>query len=106
MLKGQDMIILILLRLRSKQIWTYDVLSNLTGISRSQCHLAIQRLRSSRLLVPSPDNPWHIPAAAFKEFVIHGLKYSFPAKIGSIVNGIPTAHSAVFVSKSFAAGEI
>lgn len=32
--------------------------------------------------------------AALKEFLIHGVKYAFPARWGPIVRGLPTAHSA------------
>jgi hypothetical protein len=102
MLRGQDIVVLILLRLRPRQVWTYEVLSGMTGISRSQCHLAIQRLRASRLLVPTPENPWHVSLPNFNEFIVHALKYVFPAQIGSVTQGIPTAHSASFVIQNFA----
>jgi hypothetical protein len=29
-----------------------------------------------------------------EEFLIHGLKYVFPAYPGALVRGVPTAHSA------------
>ncbi len=31
---------------------------------------------------------------ALAEFLVHGLKYVFPARCGPIVRGIPTAHAA------------
>ena len=101
MLKGQDIVILILLRLRPKQGWTYDELSVVTGVSRSQCHLAIQRLRKTRLLVDISSGSGRVSRAKFDEYVIHALKYDFPPEIGAVVRGIPTAHSAGFVAKNF-----
>jgi hypothetical protein len=37
--------------------------------------------------------------AALKEFLIHGLKYTFPVEPGPLVRGMPTAHSAHPLSK-------
>ena len=63
------------------------------GLSPSEVHGAIQRLRSSRLL--------HGPAlkekpnlSALEEFLVHGLKYAFPAEHGEVTRGIPTSYAA------------
>jgi len=107
MLKGQDIVILVLLRLRPRQEWTYEAISKSIRISSSQCYAAIQRLQQARLLIFSSENVlWRVPSDNFKEYVIHGLKYHFPAQIGSLVRGIPTAHSAEFVSKNFIANGV
>ena len=42
---------------------------------------------------------------ALYEFVIHGLKYSFPAKPAYMTRGIPTAHSALPLSRIFHSDE-
>lgn len=101
MLKGQDVIILVLLRLSPKREWNFDALSGLMGISRSQCHLAIRRLRKARLLLDASVSPWRVSVTNFNEYVIHALKYDFPAEIGPVMRGIPTAHSADFVAENF-----
>lgn len=101
MLKGQDVIILLLLRLRSGQFWTYGALSKATGLSTSQCHLAHKRLRESGLVNAGVRDPWQVPVSNCLEFILHGLRYAFPAKIGALSRGIPTAQSASFVKEHF-----
>jgi hypothetical protein len=101
MIKGQDVIILLLLRLRAKQPWTHEALARATGLSTSQCHSAQKRLREAHLLGQGPNSPWHVPESNCSEFLLHAVKYIFPAKIGSQVRGIPTARSALFVAKLF-----
>jgi hypothetical protein len=101
MLKGQDIIILLLLRLRSDQSWTYEALSKATGLSTSQCHLAHKRLRESGLVNADSSEPWKVPISNCLEFILHGLRYVFPAKISATSRGIPTAQGASFVKLHF-----
>jgi len=101
MLKGQDVILMILLRLRREQEWNYGSLSQALGISASQCHLASMRLQKANLLEKNMDRAWNVPGSNFEEYIIHALKYEFPGEIGSVVRGIPTVHSVNFVSRNF-----
>lgn len=105
MLKGQDIVLLILLRLRPRQSWNYQILSHELGLSTSQCHLAIQRLRSAGLLSLDKANPWHIPEANCLELILHAVKYFFPPEVGPQARGIPTAGSAPFIQKHFASNK-
>ena len=41
---------------------------------------------------------------ALSEFLIYGLNYVFPAEPGSIVKGVPTAHSASPIKEKIIAG--
>jgi hypothetical protein len=63
------------------------------GLSPSEVHGAIQRLRSSRLLhgAELKDKP---NIAALEECLVHGLKYAFPAVHGEVTRGIPTSYAA------------
>ncbi len=105
MLKGQDIVLLILLRLRPSPLWSYQSLSHELGLSTSQCHLAIQRIRSADLLSLDKANPWHVPEANCLELILHGVKYFFPPEIGSQARGIPTAGSAPFIQMHFASNK-
>jgi hypothetical protein len=63
------------------------------GLSPSEVHGAIQRLRSSRLLHgPALQDKPNI--SALEEFLVHGLKYAFPAEHGEVTRGIPTSYAA------------
>jgi len=42
--------------------------------------------------------------AALQEFLIHGVKYAFPAERGELTRGIPTAHAAAPLKREISAG--
>ena len=61
------------------------------SISPSQVHLALKRLERSRLTDSSTGRPL---LRAVEEFLLHGVKYAFPARRGEATRGIPTAYAA------------
>jgi hypothetical protein len=72
------------------------------GLSPSQVHASLKRLERSRLIAPSTNQP---QLRAVEEFLLHGVKYSFPALRGEATRGIPTGYAAPPLSAEFAAGE-
>jgi hypothetical protein len=73
-----------------------------TPDSPSEVHGAIQRLRSSRLLHgPALKDKPNI--SGLEEFLIHGLKYAFPAEHGEVTRGIPTSYAAEPLKSEIAA---
>lgn len=91
-LKPQDILILLkLVRLRG-QAWTFAELSKALCMSVSEVHQGIKRAHIAHLL--RIQNEQKVPIQeALLEFLIHGVKYAFPAERGSFVRGIPTAHA-------------
>lgn len=87
--------------------WTYASLSKRMGISASECNEAVKRCLRSGLLRTPRSGPQPVPVAkALLEFLIHGLKYAFPAEEGAFARGIPTGFAApVLVDKLLSAGE-
>ena len=69
------------------------------GLSTSQVHLSLRRLTHSRLI----DDQGRPNLRSVEEFLVHGVKYSFPARRGEPTRGIPTAHGAPPVSERLAA---
>jgi hypothetical protein len=63
------------------------------GLSPSEVHGAIKRLRSSKLL-HGPALKDRLNISGLEEFLIHGLKYVFPAEHGEVTRGIPTSYAA------------
>jgi hypothetical protein len=61
------------------------------SLSPSQVHLALKRLERSRLTDSESGRPL---LRAVEEFLIHGVKYVFPARRGEATRGIPTAYAA------------
>jgi hypothetical protein len=63
------------------------------SISPSEVHSALTRLTAARLLTDSKIGGRPSLAAA-EEFLLHGVKYAFPAQRGEITRGMPTSHAA------------
>ena len=90
-LKPQDIVVLLRLLLWKKdQPWTFTNLAKDLGMSQSEIHQAVKRSQVAGLYDPLTKRPKR-PALA--EFIIHGLKYAFPAVVSEVVEGLPTAHS-------------
>jgi len=71
---------------------TYIDLGRALGLSHGEVHNAHRRLAGAGL-VRSPSG-MEVHRAALCEFLLHGVRYVFPAERGSPGRGLPTAHSA------------
>lgn len=95
-LKPQD--ILVLLKLvaaghRDRRL--IDIAIDL-GLSQSEVSMGLERAKRSGLI---DDAKKSLVKSALEEFLLHGLKYVFPAQIGMLCRGIPTSHSALPLAK-------
>lgn len=61
------------------------------GLSSSQIHLSLKRLQRSHLVDSQDCRPRLRP---IEEFLVHGVKYAFPAQRGEPTRGMPTAYAA------------
>lgn len=71
--------------------WTYAQLSAGACLSVGEAHASVKRLKLSGLY---DDLTKGVIASAMEEFLIHGVKYAFPAERGSRGRGVSTSHSA------------
>lgn len=71
------------------------------GLSPSQVHASLKRLERSRLIAPSTNEP---QLRAVEEFLVHGVKYAFPALRGEATRGMPTAYAAPPLNETIEAG--
>jgi len=74
----------------------YEPLASALATSTSAVHRAVARLQGSRLCQPGGRT---IIKPAFREFLLHGLRYSFPAVLGPERDGIPTATAHTDVAR-------
>ncbi|MBI3923938.1 MAG: winged helix-turn-helix domain-containing protein [Armatimonadetes bacterium] len=88
-MKGQD--ILVMLKLLGQRDWTYAGIAQELGLSPSQVHTAIKRCEAAGLFNPHSRFP---NREALREFLVHGVRYVFPARPGEIVQGLPTSFAA------------
>jgi len=92
-LKPQDVVVALKLCAYPDARPAMSVIANELSLSPSEVHGAIGRLRASRLL-HGPDLKGRPNISALEEFLIHGLKYAFPAEHGEVTRGIPTSYAA------------
>ncbi len=73
-------------------------------MSPSEVHAALKRLRFARLL-HGPELGGKPNNSALEEFLLHGLKYVFPAEYGQVVRGVPTSLAALPLKKEISSGD-
>jgi hypothetical protein len=92
-LKPQDVVVALKLCAYPDARPAISVIANDLSLSPSEVHGAIKRLRASRLL-HGPNLKDRPNISALEEFLIHGLKYVFPAEHGEVTRGIATSYAA------------
>lgn len=87
--------------------WSVRGLEESTGISKSQVSGALRRCVAVGLAhADRRTGRLRAHRRALHGFVVHGLKYVFPAARGALVRGIPTTHAApVLAGRLLSAGE-
>jgi hypothetical protein len=71
-------------------------------MSASEVHAAVRRLIEARLVVPETRG---VRREALRNFLVHGVPHAFPASLGGIARGMPTAWAAPAMSGKFSASE-
>jgi hypothetical protein len=76
--------------------WRYADVARGLRISQSEVAEGLHRSQQARLVDPSKRKGYR---ASLLEFLVHGIKYVFPAQPGPMTRGVPTAHSAAPLSR-------
>ncbi len=87
--KPQD--IVVALRLCRGGSPVYAELGKDLGMSASEVHASVRRVQNVRLVEVANR---HVRQGALKLFLVHGVPFAFPAALGSVTRGIPTAWAA------------
>lgn len=104
-LRPQDVVTAIKIVLLASRPTTYLELSQELHLSVSEVYASSQRLRAAALL-SSNTQEFLINRAGLREFIIHGVKYAFPALLGASVRGVVTGIDGSRLRDEFAgAGE-
>lgn len=90
-MKGQDILVLLKLLASGRQPWSYPQLAVSLEMSASEVHAAVKRCSEAGLYNPETRQPRR---KALQEFLVHGLRYVFPAQLGAPVQGLPTSFAA------------
>ncbi len=90
-MKPQDIVVMLKILIYPKKTWSINDIAHSIKLSNSETHAAIKRCQLSGLFDSLNRRPNKL---ALEEFIIHGIKYAFPAIIGTISRGKRTAYSA------------
>jgi hypothetical protein len=90
-LRPLDIVVLVVLAEWRGRIDTQSHLAEELGVSPASLTRSLQRLDRAWLI--NHENNQVIGAHA-EEFLVHGLRYAFPARVGGRARGVPTAHAA------------
>jgi hypothetical protein len=115
-LRPQDVVLALKLLMSSSGPGSYSKLGEELAMSASHVFASVKRAQAAHLLdavshraaLGEPPADWK-PRARFpqpnrsslKEFLIHGVKYAFPAERGGPTRGIPTAEAAPPLDQHF-----
>lgn len=100
---GQDVVVLAKLVTYGGRRPSIAQLGADLSLSASQVHLSLKRLERSHLIEPRSHRPL---LRAIDEFLIHGVKYAFPARRGEATRGVPTASAAPPLRAQIAQSEL
>ena len=100
-MRPQDIVVLIKIISLKQTDWKNIDIANAVLISPSEVSEALNRCKIAGLI---DSKKKEVNIDSFIEFLIYGLKYVFPVQPGSIVKGIPTAHSASPIKEHISSG--
>jgi DNA-binding Lrp family transcriptional regulator len=102
-LKPQD--IIVALRLLDAPLGerAFPKLAEALGISASEVHAAVKRAVRSGLVDGAGRT---VRKEALREFLVHGLRYVFPAEWSGVTRGVPTSYAAPPLKAQFAEGDM
>ena len=93
MLKPLDIVVLLKLSLLTGERPSYLQLANELHLYPSEVYASIKRARASHL-VQGPELKDRLNRSALLEFLLHGIRYAFPAERGAMTCGVPTRYAA------------
>jgi len=102
MLKPQDLLVALKLAADPERDFTYATLGAEIDVSSSEAHASVKRAAQSGLLTVDSGAP-RVVRSAIEEFVLHGVRYSFPATYGPVSLGLPTSGHGPVLKDHFAA---
>lgn len=92
-LKPQDIMVILKLCSYERKRPPMSIVAADLNMSPSEIHAAIKRLQQARLL-HGPEMQEKPNLSALEEFLLHGVKYAFPAEHGQLTRGVPTSFAA------------
>ena len=86
-----DVLVLLKIQVLESETWTQTLLADELCVVQSQVHASLKRAEAARLISSTSKR---ISRQGLAEFLIHGVKYAFPADRGEMTRGIVTGYAA------------
>ena len=102
-LKPQDVVVVLKLSEFNGKRPPFAQIADALSMSASEVHAAVKRAQAAHLL-HGPELGERVSGRALEEFLIHGLKYAFPAQHGPMTRGLPTSYAAEPLRRFIKAG--
>lgn len=90
-LKPQDLLVQLKVVAHPPRRWTYAALGEALAMSASEAHASVKRAVASGLAVSHARGEWSPVRPNLLEFILHGVRYVWPATAGPVKRGVPTA---------------
>jgi len=106
-MKPQDIVIAfkIISKSAKSEIWTQNQIALELCMSPSEINAGLKRLQEAGLLTSSIGHQnSRIKHNLLCEFILHGIRYVFPAKLGELIRGIATGYAAPAFNNKIAIG--
>lgn len=100
-IKAQDVLVLLRLAARPEGDWSYPMLAADLSMSASEVHASVKRAVQAGLL---KEGALTVNRQALLEFLVHAVKYVFPAERGGVTRGLPTSYAAPPLRSHFRPG--
>jgi hypothetical protein len=104
-LKPQDVVVLAKLLASSSARPSMAQMGVDLSISASEVHAALRRLIEARLILDEPGGSRPL-FRAVEEFLLHGVKYAFPARRGEVTRGVATSYAAPPLNAMIVPGDL
>jgi hypothetical protein len=101
MLRPLDIVVLLKLALKDGRP-PYLQMANELHLYPSEVYNSIKRARASHF-IQRPELEDRLNRSALLEFLLHGIRYAFPAEKGAMTRGVPTGYAAPPLLQSIAA---
>lgn len=95
-LRPQDILVLLKLLASPGREWRQADLAHELGLSQYEISASLSRAEYAGFLDSAKKR---LNKSALQEFLLHGLKYVYPARPGALCRGIATSHSAAPLSE-------
>ena len=91
-LKPQELLVLLKVSAHPERKYTFAAHAQELAMSAAEVHASVKRATGAGLAVQRGKGDWSPVRPALQEFLVHGVRYAFPAQLGPVKRGVPTAH--------------